>query len=85
MIGFETEVIVMPNWPAAKLTDTVVGTDIHAAPLSTFEARKVESQLGRIGLSAAGARQLASGQPMTNALDRQRLAQLVSRFLGTPR
>jgi hypothetical protein len=72
----------MPNSPAAKMTDTVIGMDIHATPLSTHEARKVESLLLRIGMSADGARQLASGQPMTNSLDRQRLAQLVSR-VGT--
>jgi hypothetical protein len=75
----------MPNWPAAKLTDMVVGTDIHAAPLSTLEARQVESLLLRIGVSPDGARQVASGQPVANLLDRQRLAQLVSRFLSTPR
>jgi hypothetical protein len=72
----------MPNWPAVKLTDTVLGIDIQAAPLSTLEANKVESLLRGIGVSAAGARQFALGQPMTNLLDRQRLAQLVVKALG---
>jgi hypothetical protein len=46
------------------------------------EANKVESLLQGIGVSAAGARQFALAQPMTNVLDRQRLAQLVAKAFG---
>jgi|RhiMetdeSRZDD1v2_1073273.scaffolds.fasta_scaffold355732_2 hypothetical protein len=54
----------MPTWPAAKLTDTVLGVDIHS----------VTARLQEMGLSALGALQLLRGQPVTLVADRDMLA-----------
>ena len=57
----------MPTWPATKLTDTVLGVDIHS----------VTARLQEMGLSALGALQLLRGQPVTLVADRGMLAKIV--------
>jgi hypothetical protein len=57
----------MPTWPATKLTDTVLGLDIHS----------VTARLQEMGLSALGALQLLRGQPVTVVADRDILAKIV--------
>jgi hypothetical protein len=58
----------MPNWPAVKLTDAVVGVDIH-----TTAAR-----LQQTGLSPLGAMQVLRGEPVTLVADRNIIAKIVT-------
>jgi len=57
----------MPNWPAVKLTDSVVGIDVHTTAV----------RLQQMGLSATGAMQVLRGQPVTLDADRNIIAKIV--------
>ena len=60
----------MPNFPAVKLTDQIIGIDVHAA---THLFR-----LTQLGLSSLGATQVLRGQPITSAADRSMVARIVA-------
>lgn len=60
----------MPNLPAAKLMDGLVGIDVHAI---THIVR-----LRQIGLSSLGATQVLGGQGITSAADRALEAGIVA-------
>ena len=64
----------MPLWPAAKLMDSVVGVDVHAAV----------PRLQEIGLSALGARQALQAQPITSAADRDLVARIPATAVAQP-
>ena len=72
----------MPNWPAVKLTDQVIGHDIRALPLAAGEVMRVRSLLVRANVSREGAGELAEALPVTRAADRMRIAQLLAKFTG---
>lgn len=58
----------MPNWPAVKLSDSVVGVDLHTAAL----------RLQQAGMTAMGAMQALQGQPVISATDRKVIAQILT-------
>ena len=72
----------MPTWPAAKLTDMVIGHDIRAQPLVAGEVMRVTSLLVRANVSREGANELADALPVTSAADRMRIAQLLAKLTG---
>ena len=63
----------MPLWPAAKLGDSIVGVDVHAA-----EGRWLVHELTHAGVSRSGAAAFVRGEPVARREDRVRLAQLVA-------
>jgi hypothetical protein len=62
----------MPNWPGAKLGDTVIGLDLHVA------ARN----LHRLGVSLLGAQQFLKGEAVLLQNDRLVLSRIVLQGLG---
>jgi len=70
----------MPNFPAVKLTDQVLGLDVQAVPLLADEILTVTSILVRANISQAGAREFAAAQSVASATDRMRLAQLLAKL-----
>ena len=62
----------MPNWPAAKLGDAVIGVDHHAA------ARNLE----KLGVSPLGAQQFLKGEAVLARNDRLVLSRIVLQGLG---
>ena len=72
----------MPNWPAAKLTDMVIGHDIHALPLAGGDVMRATSLLVRANIAREGANELAEALPVTSVADRMRIAQLLAKLTG---
>ena len=58
----------MPNWPAAKMLDTVIGSDVPTAT----QLRRLE----QVGLTRVGVMQLTRGDIITSATDRALVARL---------
>lgn len=61
----------MPNLPAAKLMDPVIGSDVHAVGQV--------GRLRRIGLSALGAFEVSRGRRITSDADRALVANIVAK------
>jgi hypothetical protein len=53
-----------------------------AQTLSAADRFKLQTALGNAGISQAGAKQLASGLPITDPADRETLALLISSLLS---
>src|SRR5262245_8097059 len=62
----------MPKWPAAKLSDGVIGVDHHAA------ARNLQ----KLGVSLFGAQQFLKGEAVLSRNDRLVLSRIVLQWLG---
>jgi hypothetical protein len=62
----------MPNWPAVKLTDTVIGVDHHAATRN----------LQKLGVSPLGAQQFLKGEAVLSRQDRLVLSRIVLQGFG---
>lgn len=64
----------MPNFPAAKLMDSIVGIDVHSAQMAM--------RLQQLGLTSAGANQVLRAQPISSAADRELVAKIVAAALS---